>query len=319
MKVDPELLPTLEIFKAMLGDGDGMDLDRNLAEARQMVNAMGDQAVESLVLPDHVEREIIPFQSSDGENLSLRVIRPKHCDTPMPILYFIHGGGFIVGKANQGDALVKEFAEQMGCFTASVEYRLSPEHAYPVPLRDCYEGLQHLVDHADELNLDPERIIIFGVSAGGGLAAGLALWLRDHTDIRPKAQVLIYPMLDDSNLEQAGDGVEDTLIWSRANNLTGWRAYLGDAFGSDGVDIYAAPARAKDLSNLPPAHIPVGDLDLFLAENTAYAKQLEADGVDCDFHVYEGAFHGFNSYSPEAAITKLFDENLTAFVKKHLS
>ncbi|MGC6511903.1 MAG: alpha/beta hydrolase [Parvibaculales bacterium] len=317
MKVDPELLPTLEIFKAMLGDG--MDLDNNLAEAREMVNAMGDQAVEHLVLADHVMREIIPFQSSDGADLSLRIICPKQSDTPMPILYFIHGGGFVVGEANQGDASVRDFAEHLGCFTASVEYRLSPEHAYPVPLRDCYEGLQYLIDHAGELNLDPDRIIIHGVSAGGGLAAGLALWLRDHTDIKPRAQLLIYPMLDDTNLEQPGDGVEDTLIWSRANNLTGWRAYLGDAFGSDEVDIYAAPARAKDLSNLPPAHIPVGDLDLFLAENTAYAKQLQADGVDCDLQIYEGAFHGFDSNSPEAAITKLCKDNVMAFVKRQLS
>ena len=317
MKVDPELLPTLEIFKAMLGDG--MDLDNNLAEAREMVNAMGDQAVEHLVLADHVMREIIPFQSSDGADLSLRIICPKQSDTQMPILYFIHGGGFVVGEANQGDASVRDFAEHLGCFTASVEYRLSPEHAYPVPLRDCYEGLQYLIDHAGELNLDPDRIIIHGVSAGGGLAAGLALWLRDHTDIKPRAQLLIYPMLDDTNLEQPGDGVEDTLIWSRANNLTGWRAYLGDAFGSDEVDIYAAPARAKDLSNLPPAHIPVGDLDLFLAENTAYAKQLQADGVNCDLQIYEGAFHGFDSNSPEAAITKLCKDNVMAFVKRQLS
>jgi len=317
MKVDPELIPTLELFQSMLGDS--MDLKNQLKDVRQMVDDMGDGVAAQLELSDEIMREVIPFTSSDGADLSLRIIRPKNSNDPMPILYFIHGGGFVVGKANQGDPSVKGFAEQLGCYTASVEYRLSPEHAYPIPLQDCYEGLQYLIDNAADLNIDPNRIIIYGVSAGGGLAAGLALWLRDHTTIKLKGQVLIYPMLDDTNLAQVGNGIEDTFIWSRANNLYGWEAYLGDAFGSENVDIYAAPSRAEDLSGLPPAHIPVGDLDLFLSENTAYAQKLEADGVACDFHIYEGAFHGFNSNSPEAAITKRCEQNILNFVKKHLS
>ncbi len=316
-KLDPELMPALEILATALGGG--FDLENDLEATRNILSSMNEQLLATFSLPETLIREDIHFTSKDGHALNLRVIRPKQSAQPQPIIYFIHGGGYVMGSALQGDMSIYNFAEELGCFTASIEYRLAPETPYPGPLMDCYEGLQYLVTHAKELNLDPAHIILYGVSAGGGLAAGLALYLRDKTAIKPKGQVLVFPMLDDTNLQQAGAGVEDTMIWTRANNLQGWSAYLGGAFGRDGVDIYAAPSRAQDLSNLPPAHIPVGTLDLFLEENEAYATRLEAAGVRCELEIYQGAFHGFNDFVPDAGVSKECNQKIDGFIKSHLS
>ena len=195
-------------------------------------------------------------------------------------------------------------AAALGCYAASVEYRLAPETAYPGPLEDCYEGLAHLLAHADALGIDKNKVIIGGVSAGGGLCAGLALLIRDRGLCSPLGQVLIYPMIDDTNIAPASDALPDTYVWSRHYNKFGWQAYLGDLFGGDAVPIYAAPARADDLSGLPPTYMPVGDLDLFLDENIAYAQKLTRAGVPTHFHIVPGAFHGFNGFVPDADVSK---------------
>ncbi len=314
--MDTELAGALAAMKEVLGDD--LNLADDLAGTRTNMAAITQSMQEQLSLPDNVMLEEITAPSPEGHEIIIRILRPKQSAAPMPLYFFIHGGGFVVGSAAQGDVDTLRFAAELGMFTASVEYRLAPETPYPGPLMDCVHALQYLIDHADTHHIDPHRIIISGVSAGGGLAAGLGLYLRDKTNIKPAGQVLIFPMLDDTNIAPASAETPDTDVWSRASNLFGWQAYLGDAFGTDAVEIYAAPSRAQDLSNLPPAIIPVGDLDLFLAENTHYAQRMQADGSECDLKIYEGAFHGFNTLMPEAAISKRANQDIFEFVQNCL-
>ena len=174
----------------------------------------------------------------------------------------------------------------------SVDYRLAPETPYPGPLEDCYRGLVWMVEHADELGVDPDNIGVMGLSAGAGLAAALALLARERGEVSLAWQLLDSPMLDDRQITPSSqqDGLP---VWSRTSNTFGWRAYLGDRYGTDDVPPTAAPARATDLSGLPPAFVSVGAVDGFRDEDVDYAMRLNRAGVPTELHVYPGACHGY--------------------------
>jgi len=210
-----------------------------------------------------------------------------------------------MGDIEQDDRLMKQLVKRVGCVAVSVDYRLPPEHPFPAPVEDCYAGLQWLFAHAGDLGVDPSRIAIGGASAGGGLAAGLALLTRDRGEVQVAFQLLIYPMIDDRNITPASYAITDPRVWHRESNRLGWKAYLGRDGGGDDVSPYAA-ARATDLTNLPSAYIPVGALDLFIDENIEYAQHLIQAGVPTELHVYPGAFHGFDVFAPSAAVSKQF-------------
>src|SRR5919106_5139412 len=182
--------------------------------------------------------------------------------------------------------------ELSGAVGVSVEYRLAPETPYPGPLHDCYAALCWTHEHADELGVDPSRIGIAGVSAGGGLAAGLALLARDRGEVRVAFQLLDCPMLDDRSRTPSIQ-VDDLFVWTREANEFAWRAYLGDLYGSNEVPPYAAPACATDLAGLPPAFVSVGTIDGFRDEDVNYALRLNQAGVPCELHVYPGVPHGY--------------------------
>jgi len=198
----------------------------------------------------------------------------------------------------------------------SVEYRLAPEHPFPAPVEDCYAVLKWLATHATELGVEQNRIAIGGASAGGGLAAGLALLARDRAEVNVAFQLLIYPMIDDRNVAQANETVPDTLLWSRENNLIGWQSYLGGEPGGEDVPAYAAAFRATDLTGLPPTYIPVGELDLFLHENIAYAQRLLQAGVPTELHVYPGAYHGFDIFAPNSDVGQRFTADRNHVLKR---
>lgn len=312
--IDPELASGLDAMQQLVG---GNDVTQDLGAARLAANARDENLLANLQLPDTISQSVETAVSADGHTIDMRVMQPK-ADGKKPLFYWLHGGGYILGQAKQGDMFCARAAAQ-GCYAASVEYRLAPETPYPGPLEDCYEGLKHLIDNADALGIDETRVVIGGVSAGGGLCAGLALLIRDRGLCRPLGQLLIYPMIDDTNIAPASDTLPDTLVWSRRYNQFGWQAYLGDLFGSDAVPIYAAPARAEDLSGLPPTYMPVGDLDLFLDENITYARKLTQAGVPTHFHIVPGAFHGFNGFVPEAAVSKAINAEIFAALAKFLA
>ena len=224
--------------------------------------------------------------------LAVRVHRPVGNDEVLPCGYSMHGGGYVLGRHTMDDGVFDRLCPALGCVGVSVDYRLAPETPYPGPLEDCYRGLQWVHEHADELGVDPARIGVMGTSAGGGLAAALALLCRDRGGPAVTFQLLDCPMIDDRQITPSSrtDGLP---VWSRESNEFGWRSYLGDLHGRDDVPYTAAPARATDLTGLPPALVCVGAVDGFLDEDVDYALRLVRAGVPVDLHVYAGACHGF--------------------------
>ena len=250
-----------------------------------------------------VEDRLVP-RADDGSLLRVRIYRGTPSVLPTPALYWIHGGGMVMGDIELSDAYCAGIANRLGVLVVSVDYRVAPEHPFPAPLEDCYAGLHWLAQAADALGVNPARIAIGGSSAGAGLAAGLALLARDRGDVPVCYQHLIYPMLDDRNETGSSHAITDPRVWNRTSNLAGWHAYLAGNAGSDGVSSYAAPARALDLVGLPPAYIAVGTLDLFMDEDIEYARRLAAAGVGVELHVYPGVFHASPTYIPNAAVSR---------------
>ncbi len=218
-------------------------------------------------------------------------------------LLHIHGGGYIAGSAEMGVPAHRLLANSLGAVVVSVQYRLAPETRFPGAIEDCYAALAWLTRSCAEFAIDPARIGVMGESAGGGLAASLALMARDRGEYALAFQHLIYPMIDDRTcLDPDPHPFAGEFIWTPHSNVFGWGALLGVAPGSPDVSPYAAAARAADLSRLPPTYLAVGALDLFLEENFEYARRLTRHGVCVELHVYPGAFHAFN-ISPDAQIS----------------
>ncbi len=224
----------------------------------------------------------------------VRLHRPKGVAGPLPAIVSLHLGGYVVGTYENEDARHDRLCPKLGYLGVAVDYRLAPETPYPGALEDAYAALQWVHDNADELGVDRSRIGILGASAGGGLAAALALYARDKGEVPVAFQQLLYPMLDDRRITPTSRW--DVPIWSPASNEVGWSSYLGDLYGTSDVPIYAAPARATDLSGLPPAFLCVGTLDLFCDEVIDYAQRLNQAGVPVELHVYPGGPHAFDGF-----------------------
>jgi acetyl esterase/lipase len=235
--------------------------------------------------------------------ISVRVHRPEPSQGPRPALLWIHGGGYVIGSAAQDDGVCRHFAEELGIAVAAVEYRLAPEHPYPVPLHDCYDALTWLVG---QRYVDPTRVAVGGGSAGAGLAAALALLAHERGEIPLAFQLLSYPMLDDRTANRTDIDESRLRLWNNKANRFGWQSYTGLPPGSVDVAGLAAPARYGDLSGLPPAWIGVGTLDLFYEEDLAYASRLSEAGVKCELDVVSGAFHGFDSIKRKAGVSQEF-------------
>ncbi|MGY1636614.1 alpha/beta hydrolase [Geodermatophilus sp. SYSU D00742] len=250
-----------------------------------------------------VEERSVPGPEGAPE-ISLLICRPTAATGPTPAVFYTHGGGMVIGDNRSGVLGAVEHAEELGMAVVSVEYRLAPETPHPGPVEDCYAGLVWTAEHAGELGIDPARIVVGGVSAGGGLAAALALMARDRGGPALAGQLLVCPMLDDRNDTVSAHQMAGLGVWDRTANDTGWTALLGAARGGPDVSPYAAPARATDLSGLPPAFVDVGSAETFRDEDVAYATRIWQAGGQAELHVWPGGFHGFDGFAPEAAISR---------------
>jgi acetyl esterase/lipase len=301
-----QLDPELRVVVAGLPADRTLDLN-NISAARARMKELVTEMLAALPPVDGVtsQDQFVPGPLGDPA-VRVRVYRPNDQPNNLPALFWIHGGGYVMGDIEQDDRLMKQMVKRIGCVAVSVDYRLPPEHPFPAPVQDCYAGLKWLFAHVKELGVESSRIAIGGASAGGGLTAGLALLARDRREVQVAFQLLIYPMIDDRNVTPASHAITDLRVWNRETNRLGWKAYLGGDGGGAGVSPYAAAARATDLTKLPPAYISVGTLDLFVDENIEYAQRLIQAGVPTELHVYPGAFHGFDLFAPSARVSKQF-------------
>ncbi len=242
------------------------------------------------------------------------VFRPRGRTEALPVLVWFHGGGFVVGTPVQDAPACARLARDLGIAVVAPFYRLAPEHPFPAALDDAWA----LLSAIGEVGARADRIAIGGMSAGGGLAAQLALRVRDREGPKPVLQLLVYPMLDDRTVLRTDVDETHLRLWGVESNRFGWRSYLGAEPGGSDTPAGAVPARAASLAGLPPAWIGVGTHDLFHDEDVAYARRLEAAGVPCALEVIEGAYHGFDAVSPGAPVTRRFRESREAVLREAL-
>ncbi|MDQ1362075.1 MAG: acetyl esterase [Acidimicrobiaceae bacterium] len=280
-RFDPELaavipaIPTVDFADV---DAARAGLDELSAQASQQVDTSG-------VI---IEDRLVP--ASGGHRIPVRVYAPDERNGQLPGVVYIHGGGFAVGSVESEHAGAVLLAKTAGAVVVSVDYRLAPEYPFPAGLDDCYDALSWVRDSADELDVDADRIAVFGNSAGGGLAAGLALMARDRGGPSLCFQYLGIPELDDRLETVSMQTFVDTPLWNRPNAVISWQFYLGDDRGE--VSPYAAPARAVDLSGLPPTYISTMEFDPLRDEGLIYGLRLLQAGVTVEIHQYPGTFHG---------------------------
>ena len=248
------------------------------------------------------------------DGIEMRVHKPKANGSTSALLW-IHGGGLIVGNPSQDDGRCAEFAEKLNIVVVAVKYRLAPEHPYPGAIDDCYAAWSAIQKNHLELGINPESIVIGGASAGGGLAACLALRIRDESKQQPLGQLLVYPMLDDRTTLNTEFHPKEHLVWNNQSNLTGWGAYLGDELGKETISLFAAAGRHDNLQNLPPVWIGVGTLDLFHDEDLKYANRLKTSGVSTTLVVVDGGYHAFDMLDEQAQISIDFVSSMIDFLE----
>lgn len=293
--VDPELLPLLDSMPKRTVSAETLTTMRASA-----ISFPVDPA--DLAVTDMTTRHVPGPEGAP--DVPVLVYRPKDAADPLPCIFHIHGGGYVSGSAEALEAGHRRLTNKLGCTIISVNYRLAPETTFPGPVEDCYAALAWVFANAGELGVDTARIGVMGESAGGGLAAALALLVRDRGEYRFAFQHLIYPMIDDRTcVTPDPHPYVGEFVWTPEANVFGWTSLLGHAPGGEGVSPYAAAARAENLSGLPPTFLATGALDLFLDENLDYASRLVRAGVPVEMHVYPGAFHAFQ-WSPGARVSR---------------
>jgi acetyl esterase/lipase len=310
--IDPESEAGLAAFLEFVPGGFGAIPDLHVRRATL------EAVLSAEPLPDNprvrIENRIVAGPA-DNPDLRVRIYEPTEPASNRPGIVMVHGGGMIMGTVEGEDFTATALCDSLRAVVISIDYRLAPENPHPAPVEDCYAAWMWVTGHATEMGIDPDRIALYGESAGGGLALGTALLIRDRGGARPAFVAAIYPMIDESNSSASSHEVVDVGVWDRATNVEAWQWYLGE---SD-ADQYAAPARAEDLSGLPPVFMDVGTVDLFRDETVTFAQRLWAAGVPCELHVYPGAYHGSEFFAADASLSQRIVAERHAALRRALS
>ncbi|MFD9741289.1 alpha/beta hydrolase [Umezawaea sp. NPDC059074] len=284
-----------------------------LAQLRQFAAA----PLAPLLQGRAVDHHDLTIPTADGAHIPLSVFRPTGSTAPAPCVYWIHGGGMIMGNRFSQLDIPLEWLDEFGAVVVTVDHRLAPEATGTTLVDDCYQGLLWVAEHAEELGVDPSRVIVAGASAGGGLAAGTVLMARDRNGPAIAAQVLICPMLDHRNNTTSSTQFSgEPAVWTREMNEFGWRSVLGDRTD---VPAYVSPALADDLSGLPTTYIDAGSAEVFRDEDVAYATAIWAAGGQAELHLWAGGFHGFDALYPRAALSTAARTTRTTWLARTLA
>ncbi len=294
--VDPDLRAALSVLPDL-----GILTDETLSKIRQLL-----AVTAPLEPPVGLTVESVSLPGKDGAPDVTGLLHRPATPGPHAAILNLHGGGFVAGTAEREDAAMRTLALELDAVILSIDYRLAPETRFPGALEDAFAALSWLHTEAAALEIDHTRIAVRGVSAGGGLAAGLALFTRDHGGPAIAFLSLIYPMLDDRTGPHPAAG---QYVWPIAANRFGWSSYLAKL---DPVPIYAAPGRAESLIGLPPTFIGTGAIDLFIDEDIRFAQALIRAGVATELHVYPGAYHGFTLIAASGLAQRFERDSLEA-------
>lgn len=245
----------------------------------------------------------VKIPAGDG-TMKLLILSPAETEPGQgrPGVLWIHGGGYITGMAemvymSRALHLMKKF----GAVVVAPEYRLSGTAPYPAALEDCHCGLVYMKEHASELGIRSNQLMVGGESAGGGLTAALCMYERDIGGVSVAFQMPLYPMLDNEDTETSRDN--HAPVWNTQRNHYGWSQYLKGLEGKE-VPCYAAPARRQNYAGLPPAYTFVSTAEPFYAETLAYTDNLRKAGVEASADVYPGLFHAFDILLPFLKVSK---------------
>ncbi|MFG2276097.1 alpha/beta hydrolase [Streptomyces chartreusis] len=307
--IDGELTPVLSLLPAI-------DL-RDAETARDTERAILSDLPTPPIHDINFEDRHVPGPDA-APDVSVRIYRPRQASGALPGILKIHGGGFVTGGLDTDHAAAAVLASSLEAVVVSVDYRLAPEHPYPAAAEDCYAVLNWLAASTDELAIDPTRTAVHGESAGGGLAAAVTLMARDRSGPQLAFQFLSIPELDDRLETPSMLAYTDTPVWNRRNAEASWSAYLGGKAGSADVSAYAAPARADDLTSLPPAYVSVCHFDPLRDEGIEYARRLAHANVPVDLHLYPGTFHG-SAFVTSAAVSRRMHEDMLAAFQRALT
>lgn len=244
-------------------------------------------AVKSLPHSTMTDRKIQGYQ---GDLIPVRIYEPEGIGSKCPCLVYFHGGAFVIHAAPYHWRLMNLYALRTPCKVVAVDYRLAPQHLFPVGLEDCYSTLRWVYHHAASLNIDRDRIAVGGDSAGGNLAAAVSLLARDRGELPVCFQMLVYPVADSRMTTGSMAEFPDTPMWNSKLNHKMWELYLPKNIPNKG---YASPMEADSLRNLPNAYVEVAELDCLRDEGILYGKALEQAGSQVTIHQSKGTVHGF--------------------------
>jgi acetyl esterase/lipase len=302
-RIDPEVRAGLDRLLAIVGP-DGLSGIRDISQRREkQAELKGLRAARPLPEQLDVRDHLVPGATERQPAIRLRSYVPSTVSSPAPCIFYVHGGGLVLGSVDEDDGRAAQLAVETGSIVTSVDYRLAPEFPFPAALDDCYQALCWVVENR-ELGIDAHRVALYGPSAGGALSAASALLARDDGGPPIALLMLVSPMLDDRMTEPSTVTNTGFGAWSREANREAWAAYLGTTHGTDLVSPYAAPARAEALTNLPPTYLDVGDLDLFRDEVVSFAGRLMRSQVPVELHVYPGGIHGGEHLAPHAELSE---------------